>query len=207
MRRFALLGLVLMPLMSARAQIKGSVIGGYVSAKVSESFQGATVTLASRAGFAAGLGLTRDIAHDIAFAPELLYVQKGFDQTSGTGASAEEFKFKLSYIEVPILFRASFAGGSARPFITAGPAIAFKISCSGEASTGGSSVSQDCNVNGGPNLNSMDFGVIVGAGIGYRNLTFSARYDAGLANLEKNAPAGESLKNRAWIFLVSLAVK
>ena len=68
-------------------------------------------------------------------------------------------------------------------------------------------VSQDCSVNGGPNLSSVDFGVIVGAGLSYHNLTFSARYDAGLANLEKNAPAGESLKNRAWLFLVSLAVK
>jgi hypothetical protein len=203
MRRLALLGLVLVPVASARAQVKGSVIGGYVSAKVSESFQGATVTLDSRAGFAAGVGLTREIAHDIAFAPELLYVQKGFDQTSGT----DEFKFKLGYIEVPMLFRANFAGGSVRPFVTAGPAIAFKVSCSGEASTGGSSVSQDCNVNDGPNLSSTDFGVVIGAGVGYRNLTFSARYDAGLANLEKNPPAGESLKNRAWLFLVSLAVK
>ena len=205
MRRLALLGLVLVRVMSARAQMKGSVIGGYVSAKVSESFQGTTVTLDSRAGLAAGLGMTRDVAHDIAFAPELLYVQKGFDQTSGTGT--DEFKFKLSYIEVPILFRAMFAGRSARPFVTAGPAIAFKVACAGEASTGGSSVSQDCSVNDGPNLNSVDFGVIVGAGVGYRNLTFSARYDAGLANIEKNAPAGQSLKNRAWLFLVSLAVK
>ena len=203
MRRFALLGLVLVPVISARAQMKGSVIGGYVSAKVSESFQGTTVTLDSRAGFAAGLGMTRDVAHDIAFAPELLYVQKGFDETSGT----DEFKFKLAYIEVPILFRAMFAGGSAHPFVTAGPAIAFKVSCSGEASIGGSSASQDCSVNDGPNLNTVDFGVIVGAGVGYRNLAFSARYDAGLANIEKNAPAGQSLKNRAWLFLVSLAVK
>lgn len=203
MRRLALLGLVLVPVMSARGQMKGSVIGGYVSAKVSESFEGATVTLDSRAGFAVGLGLTRDIGHDIAFAPELLYVQKGFDQTSGT----DEFAFKLGYIEVPILFRASFAGGSARPFVTAGPAIAFKVACSGEASSGGNSLSQDCSVNGGPNLNSTDFGVVIGAGVAYRNFTFSARYDAGLANLEKNPPAGESLKNRAWLFLVSLAVK
>jgi hypothetical protein len=149
--------------------------------------------------------MTRDVAHDIAFAPELLYVQKGFDQTSGTGT--DEFKFKLSYIEVPILFRAMFAGRSARPFVTAGPAIAFKVACAGEASTGGSSVSQDCSVNDGPNLNAVDFGVIVGAGVGYRNLTFSARYDAGLANIEKSPPAGQSLKNRAWLFLVSLAVK
>jgi len=207
MQRLALLGLVLAPVMSARAQTKGSVIGGYVSAKVSESFEGTTVTLDSRAGFAVGLGMTRDIAHDIAFAPELLYVQKGFDETSGTGASADEFKFKLGYIEVPILFRAMFAGRSVHPFVTAGPAIAFKVSCSGEASTGGSTVSQDCSVNDGPNLSSVDFGVIVGAGLSYHNLTFSARYDAGLANLEKNAPAGESLKNRAWLFLVSLAVK
>jgi hypothetical protein len=203
MRRLAWAGLALVPVLSAGAQVKASVIGGFVSAKVSESFEGATVTLDSRSGFAAGLGMTRNIARDISFAPEFLYVQKGFDQTSGT----DEFKFKLSYIEIPVLFRAMFTGGSARPFVTAGPAIGFRVSCSGEASSGGNSISEDCSATDGPDLKSTDFGVVVGAGVMFRNLTLTARYDAGLANIEKNPPAGESLKNRAFMVLVSIAVK
>ena len=129
--------------------------------------QGATVTLDSRAGFAVGLGMTRDIAHDIAFAPELLYVQKGFDQTSGT----DEFEVQAQ------LYRGAdtlpcHASPEDRPAPLSPPArqSPSRSACSGEASSGGSSVSQDCSVNDGPNLNSMDFGVIIGAGVGVSQL-------------------------------------
>ena len=204
MRRIAWLGLVLVPLVAARAQVRGSVIGGYVSAKLAASFQGTTVTFASRTGFAVGLGMTRPVARDIEFAPEFLYVQKGFDQTAGT----DELKFKLGYLEVPVLFRAMFAAGaSARPFITAGPDIGVRVSCSGESTSGGSSVSQDCTDVGNSGIKSFDFGVMFGAGVTVRSVTVTARYDAGLADIQKNPPSGQSLKNRALMILVGLTVK
>ena len=203
MKRLALIGLALIAARPAHAQIRGSVIGGFVSAKVAESFEGATVTLASRSGFVAGIGMSRDVAKDITFDAELLYVQKGFDQTSGL----DEIKLKLGYIEVPLLFRAMFAGGSARPFITAGPALGFKVSCSAEASSGGNGVSQDCSSSDNGGVKSFDFGVMLGAGVTVRNVTISARYDVGLANIEPNPGPGESVKNRALMLLVSLAIK
>ena len=203
MKRLAVIGLAVLAARPLHAQIRGSVIAGYVSAKVSESFEGATVTLASRSGFAAGIGMSHDVARDVSFDPELLYVQKGFDQTSGT----DEFKLKLGYIEVPLLFRAMFASGSAHPFITAGPAFAFKVSCSGEESSGGNGTSADCSNADNGAVKSFDFGVMLGAGVTIHNVTISARYDLGVANIQPDPQPGESVKNRALMVLVSLAIK
>ncbi|MGH7523315.1 MAG: hypothetical protein ACREK8_03325 [Gemmatimonadales bacterium] len=58
-----------------------------------------------------------------------------------------------------------------------------------------------------PGIKSFDFGVMLGAGVTVRNVTVSARYDLGLANIETNAGPGQSSKNRALMIMVSLAIK
>ena len=106
----------------------------------------------------------------------------------------------MNYIQVPLLVRVSAGGGSgrARPFVFAGPAIAIRASCDFEFREGGVSTSVSCDEieESGAKFKSVDYGVIVGAGLAFdvNGKTFSvgARYDHSLADIND----GSGIKHR-----------
>ena len=74
----------------------------------------------SSTSFAVGLSMMGASGGTLTFAPELLYVMKG--ATIDLGGS--EGKFKTSYLELPLLFRANLNSTSTmRPFVFAGPTV------------------------------------------------------------------------------------
>ncbi len=198
--RLAFLALPLFALATpAHAQSGLSVVGGVVSSTFSaEDDTGAEATgIASRTGFAAGLGLSGAMGDGLAFAPELLYAQKGGNEDGGDGY------LKMTFLEVPLLFRYALGGSSsAKVFLTAGPTVAYLLSCN----LGGSGESQSCDDAYGPDdsYKKLDYGVLFGAGVSFSRITISARYDLGLANMDK--ADGYSHKNKALMLLGAYAL-
>lgn len=186
------------------AQHKFGVVAGGTSSKVTISGDGASVSFDSRTGFALGLSHTHQLSRDIEFAPELLYVQKGTKLEADEG----DLNLKLSYVQLPLLFRARIGSASTHPFVTAGPAVAVKAGCRLSLSSGGASVSDDCDAAelDGTGFKSVDFGVVFGAGIAAKRLSVSVRYDLGLANIIDNGEAGVTYKNRSILALVGISL-
>ncbi len=121
--------LFLAPLALATAPLAAqsglSLVGGMTSATVSYTDdEGSANNLASRNGFAVGLGLGHTAARGLSFAPEVLYAMKGTNVKEWTDYT------KLSYVSVPLMFRYALGGGGqATPFVTAGPTVSFLLSC------------------------------------------------------------------------------
>lgn len=188
----------LFPVTGVTAQGNFSVVGGLVSSKVAFS-EGDAEGLASRTGFAAGLGIGPATRNGLSFNPEALYITKGIKEDGGDG------EVKISYIEVPVLFRYGFGqGAAAKPFVTAGPSFAYQLSCKQKAEGD----SQDCDSGeDGADIKSFDVGLMFGAGIQLNRLTVSGRYDLGLSNIEDNGGGDETgkVRNRAWLFLVGIS--
>jgi opacity protein-like surface antigen len=183
----------------AAAQSGITLVGGFVSANISFEEDGETddESFDSRTGFAIGLGLQRQIGQSLSFAPEALYVIKGTQEPDGG-----DVKLKLGYIEVPLLFRYNFgSGGQAAPFVTAGPTVAFQVSCN--LTSDDDSVSCDDVYDEGEGWESIDFGVMVGAGVMFNRFGLSARYEMGLKDIQE-AEFVES-KNTALMLLASFA--
>lgn len=202
MRKYVTLAVALSGLVgSVQAQSHIGVVGGLVSSNFSVS-EGSVSGQKSRTGFAAGVSVTSPISKGFDFAPELLYVQKGITANAGSGINAA---FKLSYIEVPVLFRYSFSStGDAQPYFLAGPEIAMKASCDISATSGSSSASQACkDVDPADEPKSVDYGVLFGVGLALKNFSVSVRYDLGLSNIRDNGSTGTS-KNTALMVLVGL---
>ena len=186
------------------AQSRFGIVAGVTSSKVTISGSGASVSFDPRTGFAAGLSMAHPKGRDLEFVPELLYVQKGTKLASDEGAVG----LKISYVQLPLLFRAKFGSSSVRPYVTAGPAVGVKASCKLSLSSGGTSISDDCDAAdlGGTGFKSVDFGVIVGAGIAAKRLSLSVRYDLGLANILDGGDGSVTYKNRSWLALVGYAL-
>lgn len=104
-------------------------------------------------------------------------------------------KLKLSYIEVPLLatyyLGSSVKKGAFRPKVFIGPHVDFLLDA---VDSKGTSLST-----GGTTINSIDYGVTVGAGLNYAIakqtwLNFDVRYAAGLADVYKS-PTLSTIKN------------
>jgi opacity protein-like surface antigen len=181
------------------AQSGINLVGGLVSAKFTQEIDGVSFDddFANRSGFAIGVGLNRAIASSISFAPELLYVVKGAkDPDSDANA-------KFSYIELPLLLRYNFStGGQVRPFLTAGPTVAFLMSCDIIDDEGDSETCDD-TYGEEDSYDSMDFGGMVGAGLMFNRIGISVRYEMGFKDIDKAEDFVS--KNKALMVLASFA--
>ena len=140
-----------------------------------------------RAGFIVGASMVAPVTANVAIEPQVLFTSKGanFEDSSGGGS------ITMNYIQVPLLVRVSGGGsGRARPFVFAGPAIALKASCDLEGIEAGVSASISCDQTESETLKfkSVDYGVIVGAGLAFdvsgKTFSVGARYDHSLADID-----------------------
>jgi len=146
-----------------------------------------------RTGLLAGALAVLPFSPTIAFQPEAAFTSKGASvddgQNSGfTGA------LKMTYLEIPALLRFELAAATTgpRPFIYAGPALAFKMSCDFEVKGPGISASESCDTaDANVKPNSTDFSVIGGAGVAFRmggrTVGIAVQYDHSLSKISDQA--------------------
>lgn len=133
----------------------------------------------SRVAFSVGAFTEIPINGMLSFQPELLYAMKGAKAT----VEDVEITWKLSYIEIPMLFKVNVPmAGAARPFLVVGPEVGFKTTSKLAGEGGGYSVEMDLE-----NVKGTDLGMIIGGGVGFpfmnRMACLEARYDLGLTTI------------------------
>jgi hypothetical protein len=159
-----------------------------------------------RTGFTVGAFASVPISAAIAIQPEVVFSRRGarsaaydydaFPQDGDAppvGVYLSE-KTRHDYLEIPVLLKLSPgpAGDVVRPIFFAGPAVGFLLSTKEVYDTDYSEY-----------LNSTDFGIIVGGGVEVGRLSLDARYNLGLATIDKDydatfGPVPGSVKNRAF---------
>lgn len=159
----------------------------------------------SRAGFTVGAFVSIPVNAAVAIQPELLFSRKGarsaaydYDEFPQDG-DAPPVGVYLSertahdYLELPVLLKVSPSpsGNVVRPIFFAGPSVGFLLGTKEVYDTDYSEY-----------LNSVDFGVIIGGGVELGRLSLDARYNLGLATIDKDYEASfgrvpGGVKNRA----------
>lgn len=191
------------------AQSQFGVVGGFVSSNMKFTNESMTFEPKSRTGFAVGLSMMGAGGGTFTFAPEALYVMKGATVDLGGDVGVD---FKTTYIEVPMLFRASLSSASKmRPFVFLGPTVAYQLSCKVAGENDEGSIEGDCSTlneeddNDEP-LKKLDYGAMFGAGAHFDRLSVSVRYNMGLANLNNNGDNGNlSIKNKSLMVMVGIS--
>jgi outer membrane protein with beta-barrel domain len=179
--------------------VSGGVKGGVGFATLSDDAS-EDVDLDSRTGIVAGGFVTWSITERFSLQLEGLFTQKGaaFNQSGVTGTT------KLDYFEVPLLFVSSTApsrsGGTSLQFF-AGPSIAFKVSAKGSGSFQGETVDVDIP---DEDIESVDLGVVVGAGVTVGHFLIEGRYTVGLSNINGDTSDPTKVKNRSLAILAGV---
>jgi hypothetical protein len=135
-----------------------------------------------------GLGGILDLrlANNIALRLQPMYLQKGAKLESDELPEVE-VKFKLSYVELPVLLKLALGKGASQPYLLAGPAIGFLSSAKIAVKT---SEIPEVGVDAQQFFKDIDFNLAFGAGLSFaagRNAIFvEGRYALGIANIAEN---------------------
>ena len=134
----------------------------------------------------------------VSFAPELHWLQKGFEVedfvTDINGQSIEfDLTSTLNYLELPLLVKFNF-GETAKFFVMAGPSIGYLISDNTKDGDGNELEFKDILKLAGStdeDINRVELGAHLGAGIGVGPVIIDIRYILGISNLARDFPDAE----------------
>jgi hypothetical protein len=146
-----------------------------------------------------GVFVKANLTNWLAFQPEVLYVRKGA-KLALTGIFTGGVKYNLKYLDFPLLARFQTGRGSGL-YVVAGPSIGFNVAAEIEDETGETDdVRSD--------VNSNDFGLVVGLGADMAHFVVEGRYTRGLSDIVKgdapDRPPDASIENRAFSILFGL---
>jgi hypothetical protein len=113
----------------------------------------------------------------ISFQPEVLYSQQG-DALTDFGVDT---KTKLDYLSFPLLVRYTLKTSGKPVFVFGGPSLNVKLRARASASIGDSTT----EINISDEIETFDFGVVVGGGMEFGRYSVDGRYTWGFSNIDK----------------------
>lgn len=150
-----------------------------------------------RTGFAGGLFVVVPMSDRIAFQGEALFSQKG-TSFSGNGG---EGTLELDYLDVPLLVRVgSRSSGETSFHAFAGPSVGLKLRSNLTATFEGETEDEDID----DDVEAVDFGLVVGAGLDFGRFTVDGRYAWGLRNVLSVEPEEMEIKNRVFSIMAGV---
>lgn len=160
----------------------------------------------SRTGINLGASVLFSLAENVG-----LEVGAGFSQKGAEVSDPEVTgKFKLDYLEFPVLLRYGFpSSGSVGLHLYGGASVGVELKCEIEGSAGGITATADCD-EAGIDTKSVDFGLVGGAGVDIGisesvDLVLDVLYDFGLTSIDDTADPGD-VKNRAFVIKAGVAI-
>jgi hypothetical protein len=153
----------------------------------------------TRNGFVAGGFLAFPLGESLSLQAEALFAQKGaqfeFEELDTT--------LKLDYVEVPLVLKYRFGGDGIRPYVFAGPYVAFRTKAEVEVDAGDDGTSTDELED---ETKSTDFGAVAGGGIefpaGDGAFLVEARYARGLTNVASDEVENDDEVKHAVVSLL-----
>ncbi|WP_298396880.1 porin family protein [Flavobacterium sp.] len=132
-------------------------------------------------GFNAGIFLELPISSSLSLQPELLYSTKGAEVTYDNAFASGTGKFRLNYIEAPLLLRANVTENFNIHF---GPYFAYLVDAKISNETNGGTFNFEEEINN-DDLNKFDYGLAAGLGFDFDGFGIGARYNYGLQTIGK----------------------
>lgn len=138
--------------------------------------------------FNAGIYALIPITDFAAFQPEVLYSRKGSQLDYNNAFATGKAKFKLNYIEVPLLVKGNLTKNIS---VHAGPYFAYLIDAQVTNESNGGTFDFENNYNN-DDFNKFDAGLSAGIGLDFESIGIGARYNYGLTTVGKERTAGGS---------------
>jgi opacity protein-like surface antigen len=144
-------------------------------------------------GFAGGLGF--ETGGTLGLEIDLMYLPKGVRFKGTDSGTTFDIKAQMTQISVPVLLKINFPMSGISPYVLGGGEIAFVSSAKYDYTYSADGQTQSGSEDMKERVNSMDYGLVLGGGIGLpmggMKLVAEIRYHLGFANLVKDPQAGD----------------
>jgi hypothetical protein len=158
------------------------------------------------------IGATADfpLGNVLSFQTGLIYQNRGFSQeysetVDGVMANAK-ISQQVAYLDIPLTLKANFDLGSLGAYVYGGGyvgiGLAGELEIELDSPVFSFSDSEDLEFGEDGDVNRLDYGALIGAGVEFNSIFVEVSYGLGLANLIPDPIDDESAKNR----LLSLSV-
>ncbi len=220
MKKTLLIACVMVCALCASAQVTIIPKAGFTLSKI--AFDD-TEGMKPKIGLNLGVGANMVLSDVFSVQPELQFIQKGYafkESESSFGIKAEyKERVSINYLEIPLLFKASFGSDDLKFFLNAGPSIGFGLGGKGKVEF--SLSGQDMNESDDEEFkvrfgdidesneevtyfdNRIDVGIQLGGGILIANkVVIDIRYGLGMSNLvdEQGNLTAEDVKSKNRVF-------
>lgn len=158
------------------------------------------------------LGATVDfpIGNVLSFQTGLIYQNRGtqqeFSETVDGITETSKANLQIAYLDIPLTLKANFDLGNMSAYVYGGGYVGVGLSGQAEieVDAGGFSFSDSFDIEFGEDgdLNRLDYGALIGAGVEFNSIFVEVSYGLGLANIFPDPVNDESGKNR----LISLSL-
>ena len=138
--------------------------------------------MGNKTGFVAGGFIDVPVAPQFSFSPEVLFTQKGSKGSLEFDGDDYSASLNVTQVQIPVLFKANFSGGSVRPFVVVGPAFGFTTTADSKFEINGELFDEEDIKD---DVESVEFSLVFGGGVRFGNASVEARYDMGLNDLDK----------------------
>jgi hypothetical protein len=139
-------------------------------------------------GFNAGVYATLPVSDFVAIQPELLFTTRGSKLEYNNALIEGNAKFKLNYIELPLLVRVNLTKNFN---IHAGGYASYLVS-SKVTGEGSFNFEEEFDTD---NFNKFDAGLAAGVGLDFNPISIGVRYNYGLTTIVKDGDDSSDLKN------------
>jgi hypothetical protein len=136
--------------------------------------------------FNAGLYVNIPLTSSLSIQPEVLYSRKGSELTYDNVFATGKAKFKLNYIEVPVLLKINVTDNFN---IHAGPYVAYLIDSQVKNESDSGAYDFESNFDN-DDFNKFDAGLSAGVGFDFDSFGIGARYNYGLTTVGKERSVG-----------------
>lgn len=180
-------------------------------AKISRGLPGITYGSMNEGSFGASLSFFF-IGNQFGLQPEVYYAVKGFNVLETDLGQEVSSKYKISYIEIPVLvsYRLPLKG-RIKPGVVFGPYVGFAQKVREVQTAFGETQERELD----DNLKNVDFGLVFGGNVRYRlgsaSIILDVRYGLGLVNISKDITevayefdSNDTIKNRDVSIMVGV---
>lgn len=170
------------------SQVKFGLRGGALLSGLNYDTPNPNISTENILSYQAGIQINSGFGGLLGFSTGVLYSAKG----SEIDSAAANGELKINYIDVPLLLEAKFGGKNTNVFIEGGMTLSFALNGTFDD---GINSKEDIKFGEDPDeINLLDYGLSVGAGVNLDGFRLGLNYNLGLNNLSNRSTY--ELKNK-----------
>lgn len=196
--------------MNVGLDIKG---GLNIANQRGEAYEGAEDYQKAKLGAVAGIGAQLGLTDMFAIQPEVLFSMKGTKMEMSEGEITAESSLKLSYLNVPVLFKLNIPVGKVTPNVYAGPDFGINLAASydDKVEGAGEDFDYDESVDVKEDVKGFDFNIAFGGGADFNisekgRIILDLRYSLGLSDINAEEVEGYDAKNGAFGLMIGYGI-